>query len=363
MVVGSKRYRSALAVCLALFAVGAIAGCGDEEEPETGTTEAEANLPELTLSIGQDTASYAQIFIADIEGLYERAGVSVTIDNNGTNFASVMLSGRAELTVSGPTASFPAATEGKETAVIHEVTYGLPGGILVAADSPYKTLMDLSGKKIATSARGGARYGVSKALSDYIVEQGGEPLDLAIETSLTGGFAQVVVSGTVEATEATPDEAIPVIASGRARWLVPPGSPEMAKFVPPDMVGYSIWTTKDNIAEKDAAVSAFSAGLRLAQQWIADHSDEEVAKALQTREGFGKLKFEDVVAGVKLSRNNYPEPEGFISQERWETVSLPTWSTWGLELDVNDPAYSYDQRVDMTYWNAGTEIVENTTEG
>jgi ABC-type nitrate/sulfonate/bicarbonate transport system substrate-binding protein len=342
----------------------AVIGCGSSDSGGSGSASSgggssSPSTAKVSISIGQYTALYASIFIAQTQGFYKQAGVDVTIQGNGTNYATAMLSNHADLTLSGPTSAFAPAQQGKATRVVAETTRALPGGILVAKDSPIKTLQDLAGKKFAAFAPGSSSYGFGEAVSSYIQQHGAKKaMDVAVQSSTSGDFGELVASGAADATQENPEGAIPLLNAGKVRWLVAPGDPLMTTLIPATVVGFSVWTLQDHIDKNETGIARFVAGLRMANKWIAAHSDAQVAQSLSKVGGFSAIKMPDLVAAVKLDRTNYPTEDGNISQERWDKDSIPVWKTWKMDLNVEDPTFSWAKIVNMKPWNDSTAIVD-----
>ncbi len=134
-------------------------------------------LPNFTISIGSVTAQYADLFIALEEGLFKKAGVNVQITLSGSQYATTVIAGRADLAVSGAVGTLTLAHQGKLMKVVYATGSGSADGFVVNTNSSLQKAMDLSGKKLAVFQLGQNR-GEGQALSNWIVGHGGEPLDL-----------------------------------------------------------------------------------------------------------------------------------------------------------------------------------------
>src|SRR6202034_3943682 len=121
-----RRVPGAFAV-VALAAALAVAGCGNSsttsnEASSSGGGTGSGPDPTLTVSLGQYTAVQPALFLGQALGLYKKAGVNVDFQLNGTDFATDVLAGRADVAISGPAGALAAAFQGKDTAVLAEVT-------------------------------------------------------------------------------------------------------------------------------------------------------------------------------------------------------------------------------------------------
>ena len=362
-----RRTRARTLACAAAGLVIVTAGCGSSSSSGGTSSAASASKspksdPTITVSIGQYTAVQPALFLAQALGLYQKAGVNVKFELNGTNFATVVLAGRADVAISGPTAAVTSAFQGKDTAVLAEVTRGTPNGVVVKSSSPYKSIMDLSGATVAGYAPGTSSYGAVSLISHYITSHGGKALISKPTSSASGQFVDQVISGAVDASSEVPEGAAPYIKTGKARWLVAPNDPIMSKIMSPDMVGYSVWTLRSNIASKRTAVVRFMAGLRLAYAWMQSHSIADVEAALSKVPGVQQYLQADpglLKTVVPEERLFWPTAAGYISQTRWDDVTLPIWKQWNLGDDLSSAQASWKARVDMSYWTQAGSLVKS----
>lgn len=326
----------------------------------SGMHAANADLPTITVSVYQDGGQYASLYLARYEGFFRRCGVNVQVQNLGTLAGTTFLAGRTDLSISGANAVLSFANAGKLTKVIYDFSHGIPDGITVKYDSPYKTLMDLSGATVASFATGSGKSQV-QALSDMIVAQGGKPIKLSAVSTPTGSLSSLVAGGVVDATIDTPEPALPLINLKKVRWVpgLEPNSVTMQKTLPHTTVGVALYGLADTLASKAASFTGVVCGLRLAQLWLSRHTIQLDANIMHAQPEFSQIATADLTGAMALDKFTW-NPTGFITAPTWDGKSIPVWATWGLGLDFSSPLkpmFSHSNRVDMSYWNGATRLV------
>lgn len=347
------------AVVALVAAVSATAGMSS---PQTARGAKSSNLIPLTISVANYSTRWADLFVARYEGFFKKAGLNLLIENNGTSYATVELSGRADLALSGAAGVPTLNARGQNLKIVYSSTYGDDKGYLVATSSSYHTTADLgkTGASVGIFATGGQQNGVAQALSDYVVAHGGKALSLRAITSTTGDFTPLVVAGTIDTAFIDPATAAPYIQAGKARWLTDagPDSALMEKLVPPGIAGVDFWAPASVIQQKHDAIARFIAALREAEHWLASHKNATVATVLHN--GIENFNFIDpalIQASLQYDRKIWATTaHGFVSNAMWQS-SLQAWSTWGLPYKSTDPAASYATNIDMSPWNASTKLL------
>jgi ABC-type nitrate/sulfonate/bicarbonate transport system substrate-binding protein len=324
-------------------------------------TKAQKDLPQLTMVVGVYAAIYANEFIANWEGFFKKAGVQVNIVNGGSQLGPIFISGRSDLDTSGPSAALSFVAQGKPVKVIYANTFGVTEGFVVKADSPVHTALDLCGHSFGSFGVGTA-LGVAVKLNAYCTAHGRPALNLVTLAAPGGDYVGLVAGGTIDTTYGTPSTVIPYIQQGQVRWVsdLAPGSPIMQQLIPPTVVGNSYFVTADTLNAKRDAIVRFIAGVRMADRWMARHSDKTIATVLYNAvPGFNATPLSTLVTTVKYYRPVWGasrKSEGYIPQSAW-AASLAAFGDFGLGLDVSQPQFSYPQAVDMTVWNDATKIV------
>jgi len=338
---------AAFAVALAVsFATGA-----------TGPSAAAVQPLPFHVSLSLVSANSADVFIAQEKGYFKQAGVDVLVENQGGTAMTEAAAGRVDLTQTGVTAAFAPFKSGRPTSIVYEVSGGLLAtGVIVKADSPYKTIMDLSGKSIVVLSAGGAAWGAAQAFSKYIVSQGGAPLQISVATSSAGQVSSVV-SGVVQGSIGTVDIFSADINAGKLRLLLQPNSPLAQHILGSDVVNAGYWGLKDVLAQKPEAVARFVAGLRKADLWLRTATSTDIVDVLAQSPFFKEFTHDQILDQLKWNAPFFTRTDGFVNKARWD-VSLKAYGQYGLPgINVMDPMFAYTSVVDMSFWNAADKIV------
>jgi ABC-type nitrate/sulfonate/bicarbonate transport system substrate-binding protein len=348
-----------LAIGLTLSAV-ACGGGDSESETSNGASEsssAEAKeLPSLSVSMALTTIAYPDFFVAQELGMFKDAGVDVSIEINGSTYVTDTLGGHSDVFVSGAATVLQLAGQGVDAKLLYEATGGIPSALAVRSDSPYKTVEDLAGKKLVTSSTG-AGHGSAVALSRYVESRGLAPIKVVAATAPSGNYGALVVSGGADAAIQTPDAMMADIVNGKLRVILSGTEAPLSEILPMSIVGAGVIAPVRNLKDKDDALTKFIAGMRVADMWIQSRPESEVLEVLRKQPAF-KESSDDVFArNAEFSAPYWPESIGHVTPEAWEE-SLPVFETWGTGLSTESPKASFDERVDMSYWDAATPIVD-----
>ena len=352
----AARARRHLAVAAVLAAGLLVVACGsDDESSGDSASKGGGEKPTLSVTTFGEFVTAADMYVAETKGFFDKVGVDVEIKNLGTGAVTSVAGGQDDLVTVTSIASFPVADQGRETSIIYQTQEGLGADILVSADSQIKDIMDLSGKKLGTLPPGTGFYGAASLYADYVESKGGTRPKLVL---VKGADASVLASGIVDAVMSVPDNSLPYIKSGKARYLVNGATSPIAKSIAPEnIVGPTNWGISSNLEKKRDAVVRYVAAMRMADEWMAKASDEEIAQELHALPGFSQSSIEDLVERVKVTRPYFTSTAGNISKETWD-AALQSWVSWEIPgFDAESDKYSYDSRVDMSYWNDASKLV------
>jgi hypothetical protein len=161
-----------------------------------------------------------------------------------------------------------------------------------------------------------------------------------------------VLSGTNDCALYALSTLKPGLASGAIHLVV---DPQDLATVPKDTlqgtIGISLWGLKANLQEKRSAMVKLMKALLQADQYMKTATAREVGAALHK---FPDLQTftEEQLATLYEAEKPFLAPErGFISKEVWPaTLRLYAYGT--PFVNGTDAKWSYEQRVDMSYFNA-----------
>ncbi len=255
----------AVALCLALTA---LTGCGG------GARELEkVTLCEVTHSI-----FYAPQYVALAKGFFAEQGIEVELSNGGgaDKVMSAVLSGSVDIGFAGPEASIYVYNEGKEdyTEVFAQMTR-CDGSFLVGREKADNfTWSSLAGSQILPGRKGGVPY---MAFEYALRKNGLDPAaDVLLDNSvqfdnMTGAF----LGGTGDYVTMFEPTASSVEAEGKGYIVASVG--EEAGEMP-----YTAYFAKKSfIAENADLIQRFTNAVYQGQQWVAQHSAEEIAEAVK----------------------------------------------------------------------------------
>ena len=260
-------WRRGLAVLLATATLLIPVGCGKGESADV------VKVCEVTHSI-----FYAPQYAAIALGFFEEEGIAVEL-SNGQGADAVMaavLSGNMDIGFAGPEASIYVYNEGKEdyTQVFAQITRR-DGSFLIGRERDDNFTWDkVRGKTILPGRKGGVPY---MTLEHVLRENGIDPatdtvLDNSVQFSMmtaafTGGTGDYVTAFEPTASMLQQEGKGYIVASvGEASGEIP----------------YTAYFAKKSYIEQNSdLIQRFVNAVYKGQQWVATHTDSEVAQAVQ----------------------------------------------------------------------------------
>ena len=263
-----RRKRTAAALAAAVMAVS-LAACSGQES----TALTKVRLCEVTHSI-----FYAPQYVALEKGFFEEEGLEVKLSNGGgaDKVMSAVLSDSIDIGFAGPESCIYVYNEGKEDypKVFAQMTKR-DGSFLVGRqeDEDFQWT-ELKGAHILPGRKGGVPY----MAFEYAIRQNGlDPetdvyLDNSIQfDNMTGAF----LGGTGDYVTMFEPTASSVEAEGKGHIVAAVG--DAAGDLP-----YTAYFAKQSYMEQNPdVIEGFVRAIYRGQQWVQEHSAEEVAKVVQ----------------------------------------------------------------------------------
>ena len=239
----------------------------------TAFAQTTVKLSEVTHSV-----FYAPQYVAINLGFFEKNGLDVELVNSqgADKVMTAVLSGQVDIGFAGPEASIYVYLQGKKDypMVFAQVTKR-DGSFLVGRDKDEKfEWANLKGKHILPGRKGGVPY----MTLEYVIKQNGlipsEDMNFdnsisfdAMTAAFIGGVGDYVTIFEPTATELELEGKAVILASvGEASGEIP----------------YTAYFANKSFLEKNAElVQKFVNALYEGQQWVATHSDREVADVLE----------------------------------------------------------------------------------
>ncbi len=249
----------------------AVTGCG--EPGSEALTKVE--LCEVTHSI-----FYAPQYVALTQGFFEEEGLAIQLTNGqgADKVMTAVLTGQADIGFAGPEASVYVYNEGGEDygVVFAQLTNGDGTFLMGRQPEPDFKWTDLKGKTII----GGRKGGMPAIVLQYVLEKNGLTVgkDVFIDTTMQfaampgafmGGQGDYVILFEPTASTMEKEGKGYIVASlGKESGEVP----------------YTAYFAKKSTIENNPElIEKFSRAIYKGQQWVAAHSPEEIAQAIQAQ--------------------------------------------------------------------------------
>ncbi len=256
--------KKVLALLAALCLTAALVGCGGGPQ----------QLQKVTVCEVTHSIFYAPQYVALAKGFFEEEGIEVELSNGGgaDKVMSAVISGSVDIGFAGPEASIYVYNEGREnyTEVFAQLTK-CDGSFLVGrAPEDDFDWASLAGSHILPGRKGGVPY---MAFEYALRKNGLDPAaDVLLDNSvqfdnMTGAF----LGGTGDYVTLFEPTASSVEAEGKG-YIVASVGEEAG-----EMPYTAYFATKSFIAEHEDLIQRFTNAVYKGQQWVAQHSAEEIA--------------------------------------------------------------------------------------
>lgn len=243
-----------------------LVGCGS-----TGGGTTVVRLNEVTHSV-----FYAPQYVAMSQGFFAEEGLEIQLTNGGgaDKVMTAVVSGQSDIGLAGPESCIYVYNQGKEDhPMIFAQLTQRDGAFIVGRTDEDFSWENLRGKTIL----GGRKGGVPEMTLEYVMAQNGviPHVDAVVDTSVqfnmmagafTGGMGDYVALFEPTATE--------VEQAGQGYILCSIGQESG------DIPYTAYFATQSYMTENPDIIQGFTNAVYKAQQWIASHSDREVAEAI-----------------------------------------------------------------------------------
>lgn len=254
----------------------------------------QSELTKVKLSEVTHSIFYAPQYVALTQGFFKEEGLEIELTNGAgaDKVMSAVLSGQVDIGLAGPEASVYVYNEGKEdhSVVFAQLTNG-DGTFLMGrkANSNFKW-NDLKGKTVI----GGRKGGMPAIVLQYVLSKNGltNGKDVFIDTTMQfaampgafmGGHGDYVIIFEPTASIMEKEGKAYIVASlGKESGEIP----------------YTAYFTKKSAIDKNPVLlQKFTNAIYKGQRWVANHTPEEIAKAIKPQ--FPEEKEEILVSAVK----------------------------------------------------------------
>jgi len=347
----SDQRRGTLSIACALSALLAVSACSSNSSPSNSTGAAPQSL---TISVGGNSIILGDLILADAKGYFHKEGLNVKLEYLGVPAAQDAIAGDVDLSYSAPTQTFSAIAAGRPVQTIWSSTIvNTSLSVAVPQNSTATTLMDLSGKSIASYPEGSASYGDAVYLSGLIVAKGGKPLNIEQFDDATAIETQIV-SGRVAAGLGAGDFFAALIAQKKVRLLVQTQdfkTSPLFNFVNSGMFGLA-----STISKKHEAVQRLINGMVMAAKFITSSPPAEIASVLRgaSMGQYTSESIQDLVNAIDADRWFLDKSDGCITAQAWKgTLALAKGFNLPLSgRSLDDPIFSLGQATNMSFLKA-----------
>lgn len=339
------------AVAIALIAA-VIAMVGPTAATAASAASNSKALTPLTVAVGSAVPEYSPIYLAEQLGIYQKAGLQVTILSNvGPTAMNDVVGGQADVALWTPTTTISTRASGLDFKIIYN-NAPFEGLSLVGAKgvTSLAQLKKMSNCRLGTTPAGTSAY----YMSQIFVKQLGLHCTIVSSTSvptLTAGLA----SGSFTAISALYPTALTVVQAGQGSLLVDSSTPAFAKkYLAHEFPQLITTSTTKVLTSKRASIVALLRGMNSAAQYIQTHTAKQVAAILVKQTAFAGTPVATLAAGLSYAKKFIPQGSqpGFITKADWN-YGIKQYPSFGVPgLTATEPAAQYGSVIDMSYVKA-----------
>ena len=285
-----------------------------------------------TVSLNEVTHSvfYAPLYVAIENGYFKEEGITLTLTNGGgaDNSMTAVLSGTADIGLMGPETVIYVQNQGKKDApkVFASLTQKDGAFLVSRIDEPNFSWTNLRGKEILAGRKGGVPAMSFEYVLNKLGLKSGEDFNLNYDVQfnlMTSAF----VSGTADYCTVFEPTASEYEEQGK--WHVVASVGEQAGEIP-----YTAFIALDSYINKNPeTVKSFLKAIKKAFEFIATHTDKEVAEAIVKQFPSTTIK------SLQKSVESYREINA------WKTNMQPTEESFTRLQDIMENSGELAKRI------------------
>ena len=299
-----------------------------------------ANLTTIQLNEVTRSVFYAPQYVAIANGFFEDEGlaIEITTGQGADKVMTAVLAGQSDIGFCGPEAAIYVYNEGKEDYIEVFAQMTQKDGSFLVSKEPTDNFswQDLKGKTVIPGRKGGVPY----MTLEYVLKQNGinPQTDLVLDDSIKFDLmAGAFTGGTAEYVTLFEPTASMTQDAGKGYVVASVG--EASGEIP-----YTAYCAKKSyIDENPTIIEGFTRAVYNGEQWVKEHSAEEIAKAIV--EFFPDTTIESLSTSVQKYKDIDAWKENpILEEESFDKLQLIM--TEAGELDTKAP---YDKVVNNTY--------------
>lgn len=327
-----KHLKSVLAGILAISLLIPMAGCSNTSDTSSSSDSQAEKLITINLCEVTHSVFYAPQYVAITEGFFEDEGLQIELSNGGgaDNVMAAVISGDMDIGFAGPEASIYVYNEGSNDSpkVFAQVTQK-DGSFLVSKEEITDfSWDDVKGKVIIPGRKGGVPY----MTLEYLLKEKG--IDPQNDTTLDDSISFDLMAGAFtngEADFVTLFEPTASTIQNEGLGYIVASIGEEAGEIP-----YTAYFASQSYMEDNAEIiQKFTNAIAKGQQWVQEHSTEEIAESIQSQ--FADTDLETLTTAL----------QSYIDIDAWSATPVMTEEAFDKLQDVIIEAGELTEKVEF----------------
>lgn len=317
-----RKSRAAIWLAVMLLCTTVLGGCG------TGSKAAKIELGEVTRSV-----FYAPQYVALEKGFFKENGLDVELrtTSGGDKTMTALLSGSIDIALVGAETSIYVYQQGSDDPVLNFAGLTQTDGTFLVSR---QAVTDFSWDSLKGQVFLGQRKGgMPQMAGEFTLKKHGIDPHKDLELIQNVDFANITaafISGTGEYVQLFEPQASIIEKEGKGHVIASFGTES-------GQLPYTVYMTKKSyITANQDQVQKFTNALYKAQQWVSEHSPEEIAKTISPF-------FKDTNQAILASSIKRYKDQGTYAQN--PAISEKAWNNL---LDVMDTAGELKQRAEAS---------------
>ncbi len=335
-----KRSHVRWSILVAAISALLLASCGGgASSTAQATPQARQSLKLVT---GAVATNHAIAWIALEGGYFARNGLDVSLRSVGGNVVTSLVSGQADIGLSGWGGPMTPARDGNETSLFYVDVGALASGFAVGLPK-VQSIKDCT--RMSVFPMGSSTYAyavIEKRL--YGAHYDIVPMDVPTQQA-------ALASGSVDCGISGLGTFVGLLDAGKVHLLVDTRDiSSLPKDFPATGSSGGFWGIKSNLQSKRDAIVRFVRALD--QAWIAMQkmSPQEAAALLRKSADYQPIDVAQLAKQYELDRPFFMPANGYLSPTTWEPTRQLLIDGGFTFMNATDPKWSYERRVDMSYY-------------
>jgi ABC-type nitrate/sulfonate/bicarbonate transport system substrate-binding protein len=294
----------------------------------------------IKVAISSYTAPYAPLYVGKAKGFFRREGIDLQLLQVGAQTSAAIVSGQADLAGAGITGPFAIANQGKNVAVI-SASFG--GGVtgFIAGKRSLRSVKQC--KSMATFTRGATTYAWSVALM-------GSGSRFLPQTAFAD-IANNVASGRVDCGTGTYDIFAPLVAQGKAKFLVDTRRKNTMPAYLRGMPESGFFGLREKVRAKRSIMIRWLRAYRASVRYFNRYPPAQLAnETRQVVAGYRATPASVLAKALEIQRSFYAPEDGMIRADDWPNILR--FVRGAGNTFIRGSKFDYRQICDMSFLRA-----------